>query len=72
MSEIRIEWRFDESDCETCGMSWSDGADVYIDGELAFQKAPIAHCYAGESFSPEDILRAIIFHLGHTVVEKNA
>lgn len=68
MSKIEIEWLVDEYDCDTCGSNWAEGAVVKIDGELVFDLSPSAHCYAGVSYSQEDIYKKILNHL-HEVVE---
>lgn len=67
MVAIRIEPLTDTHDCETCGMSWADGANVYFDGELALELEPHAHCYDGTDYSDKAIYRAILERLGHTV-----
>ena len=65
--KIRIEWLSDDYDCETCGASFAEGARVFIDGALAIELVPVAHCYDGTSYDQENVLRRILEHLGHEV-----
>lgn len=67
--QIRIEWTYDSYDCETCGGSYADGANVYIDGQLALEFVPVAHCYDGDNFERDYVYAQIFKHLGHEVVE---
>lgn len=67
MSHIKIEWLSDTHDCETCGASWAEGARVTIDGELALDLEPHAHCYDGDNYEREDVFKRILERLGHTV-----
>ena len=69
MSVITIKWLDDEHDCETCGPSWASGAVVSMRGKPVVTRLPAAHCLGGESWSEGDVLRAVIKHLGHTLVE---
>ena len=64
---IKIERLSDTHDCETCGPSWAEGANVFIDGELAIELHPHAHCYDGDSYDDEAVYKRIIEHLGHTI-----
>lgn len=66
---IHIEWLDDTHDCETCGSSWAEGARVYIDGQLALDLEPCAHCYSGASYQEGDVYRRILAHLGYSVEE---
>lgn len=68
MSKIEIETLDDEHECETCGPSWAEGAIVKIDGVIALELEPAAHCFAGESYDLTDVLLRVIRHLGHDVV----
>lgn len=72
MSVITIKWLEDDFDCETCGPSYASGAVVSMDGEPLVTLLPVAHCHGGESWHQDDVLRAILQHLGHTLVEKLA
>ena len=65
--KIRIEWLSDDYDCETCGVSFAEGARVFIDGALAFELEPVAHCYDGAHYDQEAVFRRILEHLGHEV-----
>ena len=67
MSEIKIEWLRDEYEYEDCGVSYAEGANVFIDGNPVLDLTPAAHCYNGQSFDQADVLTKILEHLGHTV-----
>ena len=63
---VRIERTSDMHDCETCGVSYADGAKLYIDDFLYVTLIPVAHCYAGKHWTEEDIMREVIQLLGYT------
>lgn len=65
--KIKIELLTDSWDCDTCGFSDAYGALVYFDDTLVIDMSPHAHCYAGDSYTDEDIFKAILSKLGHTV-----
>lgn len=67
MSTISIEWLYDHFDCDDCGLSYAEGARVMVDGELALDLQPRAHCYGGEHYDESAVYRRILEHLGHTV-----
>ncbi|ANW00705.1 hypothetical protein [Bradyrhizobium icense] len=67
--KIEIEWLHDSYDnCETCGTSYAEGARVYVDGALAVDMSPVAHCLGGAHYSDSDVYSAILKHLGHEVL----
>ena len=67
MSDIKIVWLDDSHNCETCGWSDAYGARVTIDGVVALEYIPVAHCYNGRSWDPDDVYEMVIRHLGHTI-----
>lgn len=67
MTKIKIEWLDDSSNCETCGMSYAEGAIVSFDGEVVIELVPHAACYDGNSYSEDQVYRKIIEQLGHEV-----
>ena len=67
MSKIKIEWLSDWSECDTCGPSYAEGARVYIDDALVIVLEAAAHCFDGSTYESEDVFKAILEHLGHTV-----
>jgi hypothetical protein len=67
MAHIKIEWLTDYSDCETCGGNYADGARVTIDGAVALDLEPVAHCYGGQHYGERDVFKRVLEHLGHTV-----
>jgi hypothetical protein len=62
--KIKIEWLYDEHDCETCGSSYATGARVQI-GNDSLMFDPIAHCYDGASWTMAEVYESILKHLGH-------
>ncbi len=70
--KIHIEWTSAESDCDTCGMNFADGARIYFDGKLAFDLTPIAACFDGANYSESDVMRVVLAHLGHELTEEHA
>lgn len=66
---IEIEWLTDTTECETCGTSWAEGARVTIDGDVALDLVPSAHCFGGTEYSQVEVYRRILTHLGHEVSE---
>lgn len=69
MTTIKIQWLQDNHDCETCGWSMAEGANVFFDGELAIELEPAAHCYGGSTYEREAVMRRIIEKLGHSIEE---
>lgn len=67
MSTIKIDWLTDSNDCETCGGGYSEGARVWIDGEVAFDFQPVATCTGGRDWNQEEVYRAIFAKFGHTL-----
>lgn len=71
--KISIKWLTDDTDCETCGISYAEGASVTITHEngasenLEFE--PIAHCFDGMNFDKHDVYSAVLRHLGWEIVE---
>ena len=65
--KIEIKTNSDHHDCETCGGSYADGGDVYIDGELVLSRKASAHCFNGRSYDDHELLVMALAKLGHTV-----
>lgn len=66
MARVRIEHLSDSYDgCETCGSSYAEGFRVLVDDAEVICLEPLAHCFSGQSFDNEDLLRAILKHFGH-------
>lgn len=63
---IKIEWLSDSYECDTCGVSFADGARVTIDGDKdrSFELIPVAHCFGGDHWTSEEVYQKIIQHLG--------
>lgn len=67
MSNITIEWLSDECDCDSCGSSYADGANVFIEDVLVLELTPKAHCFNDVTYSTETVYEKILQHLGHTI-----
>jgi hypothetical protein len=64
---IKIKWLSDSHDCDTCGSSYAEGAEITMpDGSVSILPA-IAHCYAGESYDSQYVYEAILYKLGYKV-----
>ena len=70
MAEIKIEWLSEHTDCDQAGCSggYAEGARVWIDGSLAIEMVPVAHCYDSVTYDSDDVYRAIFEQIGHTLV----
>lgn len=57
----KIEYLYDEHDCDTCGCSWAEGYKIYKDDVLVIDKSPSAYCYSSvdhpQSEAAFDILK---------------
>jgi hypothetical protein len=71
MTNIRIEWMTDSSDCDQAGCSggYAEGAKVYFDDKLTLDMSPKADCFGGVDYDKEDIFSRILAELGHKLVE---
>lgn len=69
MNQIKIEWLSDSSDCDTCGISWADGAVVTFPNGDVLDFTPSARCCGGTHYERDDVYKAILTHLGYTVKE---
>ena len=69
--KIEITWLSDSYECDDCGGSYAEGANVKIDGisypELQFE--PVAYCYDAESFTTGEVFEKILNHLGFSVYQ---
>lgn len=59
MKDIHIAWLTDHHDCETCGSSYAEGARVTVDGVVAFELIPIAHCFGGHHWDEDEVYRQV-------------
>jgi hypothetical protein len=66
---LDIRWLSDRSDCETCGWSYADGAEVFLDGRPILLLAPVASCFGGSHWERDDVLKMVLEQLGYTVKE---
>ena len=67
--KIEIEWISDDTDCETCGSSYAEGAVVKFDDEVVIDMTPCAACYDSTSYTSEEVYAAVLEKLGHEVVQ---
>lgn len=66
--KIEIEWLHDNSDCDVCGVSWAQGAVVFIDGEEFLRLEPSAHCTSCDDWTEEEVYKAVLEKLGYEFV----
>lgn len=71
MAKVLLKRLYDEYDCDTCGPSYADGFEVYIDDKLEATFAPHAGCFGGDYYTREDMLEWVLIQLGHTVTDDN-
>lgn len=64
MKSIRIETWFDEHECETCGSSYSQGGEVFVDDKSVLIVEPIAHCFGGIQATEDELLVLALSKLG--------
>lgn len=67
---LKIERLCDESDCDTCGSNYAEGARVTLDGELLAELTPVASCFGGAHWDRADVYRLIIETLGYKVEDE--
>lgn len=67
LKKVRIEDIYDDHDCETCGGAGAWGYRIYVDGRLAVEREPFAHCYDGVYFDTADLVKDVAAALGGTV-----
>lgn len=64
MKHLKIIWTSDTSDnCETCGVSYAEGFQAYLDGRLIDEFVPAAACYDGVSITQDDAMMRILAKL---------
>lgn len=66
--KIKIKWLQDEYDCEDCGTSYAEGAEIMI-STTQYELRPVAHCFGGQNFDKEEVLKFILAKLGYEVEE---
>lgn len=70
--KIKIRWLTDSHECETCGLSYAEGAFVEIDSGKTGDGAtidmrPLAACYGGAHYDSDQVYVAIFEKLGWQV-----
>ena len=70
---IWYEHLSDSFDCEDCGPSWAEGANVYdAHGKIILNCPPYAHCFDGDNYSMEEIFVELLGKMGHTLTVDEA
>ncbi len=59
MRKLRVEWSYDESDCDTCGFNYSTGCVIYLDDELLLDAPASASCFGGPNITELDVLQIL-------------
>ena len=72
MTEIRIETEYGTHECETCGVTYSYGGRVWIDGRIVLSREPSAYCYGSPSFDEADLLVMALKAVGVDVLVDGA
>jgi len=70
MSVLKIEWLSDTTDCETCGVSYADGAIVSLDDNIILELEPAASCTGPVSWTEIEVFQEILKYLGYTMEER--
>ncbi len=70
MAKIEIEWLHDTCECDTCGVTFADGARVKIDGKEMFDLLPAASCFGGQNFNTDEVYAKILEYYGRTVEQE--
>jgi hypothetical protein len=68
MNQVKIIRTTGIDDCESCGTSYSEGYEVYINDKLAHELVPLAHCYGGATYEIEDAFKLLLQGLGYDVI----
>lgn len=66
--KIKINWLYDEYECEDCGTSYAEGAEILINTNRYVLK-PVAHCFSNSTYSHEEVYKFILEKLGHEIEE---
>jgi len=69
MSKLIIKHSHNTYDCEDCGLSFSDGAVVTLDGETIIDAPACAHCFGNTNIDYVHILVALCKKLDIEIVE---
>lgn len=65
--KVKIEWSYDDSDCETCGGSYAEGAVAWVDDVVVFDKPAVASCFGETNVSEGEVYNAILNYIGYDV-----
>lgn len=67
---VKIDWLWDDNDCDTCGVNCAGGARVTLNGVPLLELTPVASCFGGEDWSTADVYRLILEKLGYQVEDE--
>lgn len=67
LTPINIQWLSDSSDCDTCGMSYAEGA--VVTGAVTLDLTPSSHCFGGDNWDQSDVYKLILEKLGYIILE---
>lgn len=70
LGTIKITYKTDTWECELCGTSVADGAEVILPSGRILELTPCAHCYDSISYTREEIFREVLQELGYTLEER--
>lgn len=62
--KLKIEWSYDDHECELCGTSWATGAKVTLDDVVILDAPAVAHCQGSVNVEEGHILYHLCKHLG--------
>lgn len=62
-NKLQILWDYDDCDCETCGMSYSQGATVVYNGVVIMDARAAASCFGGPQVEEGHILKKLCNYL---------
>jgi len=63
---IKIKWLYDESDCDDCGSTYAEGAEILLGDEVILLE-PVAYCCGSQSWDERAVFTLILEKLGHQV-----
>lgn len=68
-SIIEIEWLSDTDDCDTCGLSWAEGANVHLNNTPLLELVPSAYCRGTIHYDEAEVYRRILVALGYKIID---
>ena len=59
-----VDHKCDSYECETCGYSYAEGAEIKLNGQEFMLLEPVAHCFGGTSYSETEIASEVFASFG--------